>query len=285
MIPAGVLLGLIAMLGWGIADFLAARALKTTAALRLLFWTQSIGLLFFLCIMLVLKQVPALSWTLIIITLFCALASAAGYMGYYKGLEVGKVSIICPLSASWAIVTVLITVICFGESLTMIQGFAVLLVIAGGVLASFRLHDLLKLKLKRAAKGVGWGVLAMVAWGLQFAVFGYLVKELGWFLPLALLKLAFVAYMFAYIGIRKQKAAFPKKVWPSVLLIACLEFVAWICAGLGLQTEYTSIVAPVSASFPILTILLARVFLKEKLERNQLIGVIAVIAGILVLAL
>ncbi len=281
MIPIGILLGILAMIAWGSADFIVAINIKKSSVLNLYFWSQLIGLFIVLGIFLGGFSIPVLSGFIILISLICGLAYTVGYLSFYKGLEVGKVSIISPIGASWSMVTVLITAIFFKEKLTGFQGLAIGLIILGAVLSAFKISGLKKSN----TKGIGWGLLAMAAWGINFALFGFLTKQLGWFVPMVLLKLFSMAYLLVYKAAMRPKIANPGKLWNAVLIIALLEVIAWVAVGIGLKTEYTSIVAPVSASFPILTILLARVFLKEKLELNQNIGVASVIAGILLLAI
>lgn len=52
-----------------------------------------------------------------------------------------------------------------------------------------------------------------------------------------------------------------------------------------MSSNYTIIVAPVSATFPVVTIFLARIFFGEKLEFNQKTGVILVLIGLILLSI
>jgi len=49
--------------------------------------------------------------------------------------------------------------------------------------------------------------------------------------------------------------------------------------GLGINLEYASIVATVSAASPVVTIVLARFFMGERLELNPKVGVVAVLVA------
>jgi uncharacterized membrane protein len=55
--------------------------------------------------------------------------------------------------------------------------------------------------------------------------------------------------------------------------------------GAGLTYENTSIIAPIVSAFPIVAIILARIFLKEVLELNQKLGVVTVIFGLVLLSI
>ena len=54
--------------------------------------------------------------------------------------------------------------------------------------------------------------------------------------------------------------------------------------GAGISMEYTAIIAPITAAFPAVTVILARIFLKEHVEINQKIGIGTVIMGLILLS-
>ena len=66
--------------------------------------------------------------------------------------------------------------------------------------------------------------------------------------------------------------------------IGVLEVIAFFAYGSGITSEFTAIVAPVSAAFPAVTILLARIFLKERLEINQKTGIFSILAGLVLIS-
>jgi uncharacterized membrane protein len=64
-----------------------------------------------------------------------------------------------------------------------------------------------------------------------------------------------------------------------------LEAAAFLAYGAGVASEFTAVVAPVAASFPMVTIMLARIFFHELVEINQKIGIAAVLTGLILLSL
>ncbi len=284
-ISLGIIFGIIAAIGWGTADFFVARAVRKTTIFKTFFWSQMIGVAFFIIIFSLFFKFPILSFATIGVILIASFLSTISYLLFYKGLQVGKVSIISPLTACWAIVTVILSLIFLNERLTAIQGVGVTLAILGAILASFKLNDLLKLKLKNAAKGVKYTVIAVFGWGISYVLIDILVAELKWFLPIFFIKIVGVLYLLLYTGTTKKKISFPKNVVWLIVLIGVLEFIAFSSYGLGVNSEYTAIVAPISVAFPAVTVILARIFFKETLEINQKIGIIAIIAGLVLLAL
>lgn len=283
-IPLGIIFGIIAMIGWGTADFFVAKAVRKTNVFKTFVWSQIIGLILFFLIFSVFFKFPILSLATIGIILIAGFLGTISYLAFYKGLQVGKVSVISPIAACWAVVTVILSLIFLNETLTVLQAIGVSLAILGAVLASFRLHDLLKLKLRKLATGLEYAIIALLAWGVYFVFIDVLVTELSWFLPMLFIKTVAVFYLLIYSGATKKNISFPKNVKFFIILIGILEVIAFLSYGIGVASEYTAIVAPIGAAFPMVTIILARIFFKETLDVNQKIGIVSVLTGLVLLS-
>lgn len=270
---------------WGVGDFVVARAVRKTGALNVLAWSQVIGLSPYVPALLLFNSFQMPTWGTVGTVLVSGVVVTLGYLSLYRGLQVGKVSIITPISACWAIVTVVLRSFLFRESLSSVQIVAVTLAILGGVAASFRLGELRRLSFKTGAVGIQYAFFAMVGLGLYYVLLDVLVTELGWFLPVLLVRLAVVSLLFTYSAATRSDASFPRGVALLVVVAGLLEFVAFFSYGIGINSEYTSLVAPVSAASPVVTIALARVFLGERLELNQWVGVAAVLVSLVLLFL
>lgn len=197
----------------------------------------------------------------------------------------GKVSIISPVAACWAVVTVILSLIFLNEMLTALQAVGVSLAILGAVLTSFKLHDLMKLKLRNLATGVEYAIITLLAWGMLFAFIDVLVTELSWFLPVFFIKTVAVFYILTFSSVTKRNISFPKNVALFIILIGVLDFVGFLSYGIGLAYEYATIVAPIASTSPLVTIILARIFFKESLEMNQKIGIVSALIGLVLLSI
>ncbi|MGC8816377.1 MAG: EamA family transporter [Candidatus Hadarchaeum sp.] len=282
-ISAGVPFGLVAMLSWGIADFFAARAIRNVGVFKTLVWGQTIGLLVLIFTsFLVGVFTPTID--MIGIILLAGFLNVVACLSFYQGLQVGKVSIVSPVSASWVVVTVILSLIFLGETLSSLQAAGVVLTISGIFLISFRLRDLFGLRLKNIAAGVQFAAVSMVAWGVHYIFFDILVAGCGWFLPVLAVKAVTVSCLLLYAGFAKRDVSYPRNVAPLVIMVGFLEAAAFLSYGAGVSLEFTAIVAPVAATFPLVTIVLARIFFKEMMEVNQKIGIGAVLLGLVLLS-
>ena len=284
-ISTGIIFGIIAMLSWGTCDFFIVKAVKKSNVLKTVIWSQTTGLILYYTIFSLYFKLPIISPTTIIIILTTGLLSVIGFLSFCKGLQVGKVSIISPVSACWAVITVILSQIFLNETLTALQSAGIILAISGTILTSFKLHDLLKLKLKNRATGIEYAIISLFATGIYFVLISILVTELSWFLPIFFMKNAALLYLLTYSTIAKKDISLPKNTRSLIILIGTLEAIGFLAYGIGVNSEYTSIVAPISATFPMVTIILAKIFFKETLETNQKIGIISVLCGLVLLSI
>lgn len=284
-ITLGIFFGAVAMMSWGMSDFFIAKSVRGSGVLRSFLWAQATSVILLIFIFIRYYELPSLTFQTIIIILVAGLLGVISNLSFYKSLRVGQVSIVMPIASCWAIITVLLSLFFLHESLTYLQVAGILSAIAGAALVSFRLSDLRRINLDRHThQGVEYAVLAAFAYGTNFVLIDLLVAELNWFLAILLIEITVVFYLLCYSRFTKSDIAFPKNVMMFVAAVGILDAVAYLSYGIGVTSEFGSIVAPIAASSPAISIALARIFFKEKLEINQIIGIISVLAGLILLA-
>ena len=283
-ISHGIIFGIIAMIGWGLADFFAAIAVRKAGTFTVYFWSAMISAVFFLSLA-PFFGIPVISWTAVALLLFASLLTVISWLAFYKGFQVGKVSVVSPIALSWPAITVILSITLLKESLTLIQASGVALTIAGGIMVSFKLSDIKKLKILSPSSGVKYALIAAVGWGIHFIPVDILVEQYGWFLPLFLIHAISAGYLLAYSTATKRKTPFPVGLGKLLLLIAGLEVFAYLSYGIGITSEHTAVVAPVIAAAPAVTVLLARKYFKESVELNQKAGIISILIGLILLSM
>lgn len=281
----GIIGGIIAMIGWGTADFFVAMAVRKSTLFQTVIWTQLFGVVIYFLIFALFFKLPALSPSTIGIILLTGFLSTFSYVGLYKALQVGKVAIVSPVAACWVVMVVILSLIFLHESLEPLQTFAVILAVTGVVVSSFKLKDLLSLRFSNAATGIPYALISVVTTGVAFILMDVLVTELHWFFPIFFTRIAMTFYMAIYGVSAKKNIAFPKNITLFLVLISTAEAVGMLAYGMGINNEFSAVVAPIAATFPMVTIILARIFFKEKLVTNQKIGVAAILTGLVLLAI
>lgn len=289
-----LLAGLAGMLGWGLADFFAKKTIDEIGDIVSLAWAHVFGTL--ALVLIAVFQVTALhkqidipkdfeTWGLLI---FFGVLQAAIYLLVYKGFGKGQVAVLNPVFASFSGLTAILSIIIFGEFVSGNQIISLVILFSGVLLLNVDLNALRSSRLNfirvEGFKEVAIATLLASLWTLFWDKF---VSGKDW-LSFALFMYAIMTIaIFAYAKIRRIKLSVSKPtVWKFLILIGLCETVAYLGISLGYSsTSLTSIVAVLSGAFSLPTIILARVFLKEKTTTLQTVGSIIIIIGIILLSL
>jgi drug/metabolite transporter (DMT)-like permease len=208
------------------------------------------------------------------------LAEAVAVVALYRGLAVGTMSIVAPVSAvapGFAVVAAAV----LGELPGAGQGAGIALAAVGIVLIS----------LDRSGSDAGRAAGASVAYGLAtalgFAAFliamdGASEGGVAWALLVA--RLTSVAVLAAVFLARRQPFAIPARELPAVGAIGLLVLAADGLYGLASTEGLLSVVAVLSSLYPVVTIALARVYLHERLRGLQQVGVAITLCGAAVIS-
>ena len=281
----GVLLAVLALTLWGVSDYFASLSSKKINPEKTFLWMQIVGLIPLTIIAFIIGFPVFSGKTIALIMLIGALIMVAT-SSYYRALEIGKVSILSPISSTWPVITVALSIIFLNETLNSIQVMGIVLTIVGTILVSFKYHELIKLKVKKFSKGVNIVLISILCWGLAFTLVPFAVREVGWYFPIFLAKATTILLMMPYMFWKKHEIKFSgAKNWIAVTIVGIFAGSAFLAYGYALNNAYNSLIAPIAASSPAVTILLAHIFSKERLELNQYIGIVLVLGGIVLLSL
>lgn len=287
LIESGVAYGLVAMVGWGVGDFFAALLARRMESLRALLWVTLIGIA--LVTTFVALAGPPVSWVPIGvgIAVLGGGLNTVGAIAFMTGLRLGKVSLVSPIAAGYAAVLVVAAVLLLGERLTALQLVAVTLVLAGSLLASIDLPALRRLdRPSLSDPGLPYAFAAMFSWGFGFLALAVATRYTGWVTTTLVAAGAEVLLLLAIARTAGRPMGPPvgRRLLGLATLAAGFSWLANVAYTIGVQTHLAAVVAPVSAAFPIVSLLLARLFLHERLHGWQAAGIALVIAGVVLVS-
>jgi drug/metabolite transporter (DMT)-like permease len=283
----GIVFGLIGMLGWGVGDFVAAKLSRRSGNLRSLLWVYVysipilVGYLFFS------KSTFHITVTALVLTLITGVLHTIGGLSFYRGFEVGKVSLVAAIASSWSVILVFAGIFLFGERLTAMQLVAIGLVILGSVSVSADVKELFKTsKFIFTDPGVPYALIAMLSWGFGWIFFNQAIKQVGWLGPNIIIAVAGTFYLVVYGLIKREKLMLERKfsIHKLAMFVGLASTIAYVGYSFGIERYLTSIVAPVAAANPLVTVVLAWVLLREKLEFSQKVGIFSIISGVVLLS-
>jgi drug/metabolite transporter (DMT)-like permease len=74
-------------------------------------------------------------------------------------------------------------------------------------------------------------------------------------------------------------------VWWLLLAVGVLDTAAFVANNAGLSTGQVSVVSVLASLYGAVTVLLSWIFLRERLERSQWLGIVLIFAGIILVSL
>lgn len=277
-----ILLGIGGMVGWGIYDFLGGVFSKKIGSFRSLFWSQLMGLGAILLLTLAFKtqfNIPLLALAL---SPLASIVYSAGYLFFFKGFEKGNVSIIAATMNLWAVFTMLFAFLFMGQRLSATQTLGVFLILSGATLAAIDWNSV-KNQGFSLSLGVREAVLGAFFFGVFWNISEIVSEEVGWLASTVLTKIGITIFLlvFSYVGKQEIKLTdISARTKFVILLMGVIEVAAVALVNYGLTIGDAILITPIASALSIVTILLAVLFLKDKVSTIQGFGILMAIAGI-----
>ena len=281
----GVFLGIVCLVGFGLADYFGALSSRMIGVFQSVAISRVFSLAMVLAVFLAFFRLPLLTLSDMVLVAITTLLLFLGYLAFYKGFKVGKVSIVSPIANSSVIVTLVLAIAFLNTPLTNLESIAAALIIIGTLLASFELKELKRLNFRAMIKGANYAFGAMLFWGIGSFLVIVLVNELGWFIPIFLVYVFYFAYSAIYAGALRVRFT---KISPMALIVVALTgilaAVGFLAYGAGASLGYAPIVIVMLGAAPTLTVILALIRLKEKLKISLKTGIILILVGLVLLS-
>jgi drug/metabolite transporter (DMT)-like permease len=298
----GILLGLAAALGWGSADFLARHSARRIGSYSTFVFIQCVGLVGLSLYLVIARDRhwsglsaalvdparQAWEWAIV-----GGLLNIAATVSLYRAFAVGKAALVAPIGACYPALTILLA-LAAGERPDRLRALGIPIVLAGMILASIPRWSPAGLALKvgggrrpRAERGVGWALAAAAGFGVLFWLIGFHVAGvLGGVLPVWLFRLMGAAALpFLILQPRAWPAVSRGGLWWPLVSAGLLDTTAFVSNNIGLTTEQVSVVTVLSSLFGAVTLLLAWIFLRERLSARQWLGIGLILAGVVLVSL
>ncbi|HKM80858.1 MAG TPA: EamA family transporter [Candidatus Acidoferrum sp.] len=292
----GILYGLLTALSWGSADLFARFATRKIGTLRTMLYMQLTG---FVLLTLAMRWLggwghlaDGSGWRPWAWGILAGLLNASGTMALYRSFEIGKLSIVAPVSASYPVLTLLLSMLT-GERLTLARFVGIALTITGVVLVARGETvpgDANKINAAtqpaKKGLGVGWALLAAMAFGVMFWVLGIRVVPIVGGTPAVwIIRLTSFSFAALVILIAKSSLAPPtRKDAPWILGVGLLDTGAWVFNNLGMRLEQVSVVSVLASLYGAVTVGLAAVILREPVSRLQWVGIFSIFVGIILIS-
>ncbi len=273
---AGVVLGLATALSWGGADFTGGSVSRRAPVVGVILGNELVGIALAVAI-LIWRGEAAPSLTDLALIVAAGLLTGVGILALYTGLAVGRMSVVAPIAG---LLTAAIPVV-IGSILDGIPGTTVLI---GFVIAIAAVILVSRSGADRGSDRSGFGYA--VAAGTCFGIFAVLLAQIGDDLvagPLVVIRLVAVAVMVVVVIGGRQPWRIGRPLWPVVALIGILDAIGNLCFIASIQAYRLDVAATLSSLYPIVTVVLAAIVLRERIVGGHAVGIgLAAVAIVLI---
>jgi drug/metabolite transporter (DMT)-like permease len=267
-----IALALGASLAWGLGDFLGGLKSRSLHVLTVLAISQAAGLAAVLVWLVVAGDAfpggPAAAWAVA-----AGVGGCLGLGALYRGMAVGAMGIVAPISAVAAAIPFTVGV-ASGERPGALQVLGILLALAGVALASREPAE----RGGGRAAGVGLALVAALGFGFYFVFLDRAAEES---VPWAVVTargtsslLAVVAAIVVGASLRPGRTHMP-----VLVAVGLCDVGANVLFGLASTRGLLSVVSVLAALYPIVTLGLAALLLHERIAPAQRVGVAGALTG------
>ena len=281
-----ILLGILSAFSFGVGDFLARFSSKEVGFKNSLFWMLVVGSIFYLILFYYFGSGLSPNAIGLSNSFLSGILIMFGLLCLYRGLQMGPVSIVASIAATNPFFVFVIRFF-LGSEPTLIQWIATLIVISGAILVSISadsFKESLGLSKKQIKESliVSFMASGMLALGIIFS------QEASISLNDPIMAVVYVRF-FSLLGIAvllffiKSKITLTKKAVPILFFQGILETTGYFCLVYAYAIDKESIAVVISSGFGLVTVLLARLVLKEKISIIQTLGISLTFIGVVLL--
>lgn len=275
-----ILLGLTVSGCLGVSDFIAGTKSRRLPVWLVIAFSQVIGLLLLLIAAAIVRP-PIPDFATVATAIGAGFAACVGTVALYRGLAVGTMSVVAPVSACSAGVPVLAGVVA-GESPATLQYAGMAVAIVGVMLAAHAGEAAGgDASCEGRVAGVGLALLAALGGGLFIVAMSGAAKHnlVGSTFVARATVLGLLAAGWAARGAVRQDLAV-RKLDGGLVAIGALETGSWLMLGAAASRGLLSVVGVLVSLYPAVTVALARLVHNERLAPEQVAGIVAIFAGV-----
>ena len=232
------------------------------------------------------STVTAISNRSLLFLILSGLATGASWICYFKALALGDINKVVPIDKSSTVLTVLLAIICFGETSNLIAKLIATAILTVGLFLMVE-----KKATKQKEERASWMLYAVLS-AIFAALTSILAKagiegvesNLG-----TAIRTAVVLVMAWAIVLAKGKGKEISRIDRRELLFIALSGLAtgasWLCYYYAIQNGMVSVVVPIDKLSILVTVLFSYFVFREKLSKKALAGLLLMVVGILLMTL
>ena len=230
------------------------------------------------------SAITEISKTSMIFLILSGLATGASWIFYFKALSIGNINKVVPIDKSSTILTVLLAIICFGETSNLAVKLIATAILAAGIFL------MVEKKKSDGKKEHGPWMLYAILSAVFAALTSILAKvgisgiesNLGTAIRTGVVLVMAWIIVFAK-GKHKQIKTIEKKELLFIGFSGIATGASWLCYYYAIQNGIVSVVVPIDKMSILVTVVFSYFVFKEKLSKKAFIGLCMMIMGTLLM--
>lgn len=281
-----ITLALLAFLSWALADTIAV-ALYRKNSTSLVIVNSTIGRLIIWALLLPFfwQGIHQITLTPLLFNLIAGLSSGVGSYFFGRSVRLANPAVVTPISSGWGASALILSRLFFNEPMSFAQSISVGIIFIGFVITIFQPGLFQQIK-NQHTKGVIYAFLAFLVWGICGVTIKIPSQAYGWYWTSVIL---LIPYMVVIFFDTKSVFIKNKSLNISPFWILALVVVFSALADIGYSGSFAAggsnaIVGTIGGSYAALSTILMYFFYKEPMTKQQAIGTVVSILGIILTA-
>jgi drug/metabolite transporter (DMT)-like permease len=275
---------------WGTADYLSRSQSEKVGYYRTVVYSHIVTLVLLLGLVPIISPDLRLPTYPVLALLAAGAVNFVAFLFLYRAFHRGVVSVVAPVAYTYPAVTTVLSIIILGTFLSVARILAIAGIIAGVILLSTRFSELHAFIRGSGAPdltaGIGSAVGSAFFFGVVYVGIGYAAPFVSVVLPALVLRAVGVAAGFLLSPLLHQNVRPSRLTFSSrIITMGVLEAVGFLSFTYGISSAEGSlpVVAALSGMGGAVAATYGLVFLKERLELNQMLGVLLSLFGVFML--
>jgi drug/metabolite transporter (DMT)-like permease len=295
----GLELGLVAALCWGSTDVFAAIAGRRLGSLRVAAIVQVTSLVAIVVLCAIRGSWLPSRLEDVLISAVSGIVGSIAYLSVFTALRIGPLSVVSPVVAAYGGLTVVLAVLIRGESLTSLQAIGATLATAGVILTGLVSSGGWRTA-RVAGAGVAFAIVALLCFAALTITLAIPIRSAGWLPVLLTARIAnasTVMTVLVVVLLLRPRAARPlligaanggHTILRTALLAAVagglLDIAGFVAFAVGLEGAPAWIVGLASSFGPVVSVLVAVLLWRERLQPSQWVGLVGIALGLVAVA-
>ena len=265
---------------WGTADFIGGLKSRSLPLLNVLLLSQGVGLVV-IGAFVAIRGEGAPGGDFAVFAALSGLAGIVGVAAFYRGLAVGNMGVVAPISACAAVVPVVVG-IATGDRPSGLQSVGLVLALAGVVLASREEGAGLRLSGETAA-GAGLAVVAALGFGFFFlGIDRASDADVAW--AMLVNRATGVSLLLIATLVLRPPFRVGRVDLRALVAAGLLDVSANALFAVASTKGLVSLVSVPGSLYPLTTVTLAATVLHERPHRLAQVGVVGALLGVVLIA-